>query len=325
MGLDRWVTWITFTYSLYLVTYRLYGDDLTPTPTTNREEPMTIATNSVELEQGTVNYRESGTGDPMLFVHGLLVNGRLWEPAVEHLRKDFRCIVPDWPLGSHRVPMNPEADLSTPALADLVAAFIEELGLERVTLVGNDTGGAICQLVATRHPESIGRLVLTNCDMFEIFPPKMFAYLGLVARIPGGLTMTAQTQRIKPLRRSPVAFGALAKNLDGDVLEDWVRPGLDNGDVRRDTGKVIRGIDPEYTIQAAKDLERFKAPTLFAWAEEDRFFKVELAERLASAMPDARLVRIPDSRTFVSLDQPDRLAQEITAFVRETKPAALAA
>jgi pimeloyl-ACP methyl ester carboxylesterase len=286
---------------------------------------MTIATNSVKLQQGTVNYREAGTGDPMLFVHGLLVNGRLWDPTVEHLRKDFRCIVPDWPLGSHRAPMNPDADLSTPALADLVAAFIEELGLERVTLVGNDTGGAICQLVATRHPEALGRLVLTNCDMFEIFPPKMFAYLGLLARIPGALAGAAQVQRIKPLRRSPLAFGALAKNLEADVLEDWVRPGIDNPDVRRDTRKVILGIDPEYTIQAAKELERFKAPTLFAWAEEDRFFKVELAERLASAMPDARVVRIPDSRTFVSLDQPERLAEEITTFVRETKPAAVAA
>ena len=284
-----------------------------------------IASETVELPQGSIRYREAGTGDPIVFVHGLLVNSRLWDPAVEHLRKDFRCILPELPLGSHRTPMNPDADLSTPALADLVAAFITELGLERVTLVGNDTGGAICQLVATRHPEVIGRLVLTNCDMYEKFPPKMFAYLGLLARVPGGLAAAAQTQRIKPMRRSPLAFGALAKNLDDDVLEDWVRPGLDNPEIRRDTAKVIRGIDPKYTIQAAKDLERFTAPTLFAWAEADRFFKVEMAERLSSSMPDAKLVRIPDSRTFVSLDQPEALASAITAFIRETKPVASAA
>lgn len=285
-----------------------------------------IASETVELPQGTIRYREAGTGDPIVFVHGVLVNGRLWEPTVEHLRKDFRCIVPDWPMGSHRVPMSPDADLSPPAVADMVAAFLDRLDLEKVTLVGNDTGGAICQLVATRRPERIGRLVLTNCDMYDVFPPKLFAYLGILARIPGGLTAAAQSQRIKALRRSPVAFGVLAKSrLDDGMLEDWVRPGLDDPDVRRDTRKLILGIDPAQTVQAAKELERFNAPALFAWAPEDRWFKIDLAERLAASMPDARVVRIPDAKTFVSLDQPERLAEAITTFVRETKPAAVVA
>jgi pimeloyl-ACP methyl ester carboxylesterase len=285
-----------------------------------------IATDTVELPQGTIRYRDVGTGEPIVFIHGLLVNGRLWEHTVEHLRKDFRCIVPDLPLGSHLSPMSPDADLAPPALATMIDQFLEQLDLDKVTLVGNDTGGALAQLVATQHPQRVGRLVLTNCDAYDNFPPKLFAYLGVLARIPGGLTVAAQSQRIKALRRSPVAFGVLAKKrLDDGMLEDWVRPGLDNADVRRDTQKVIRGIDPQQTIQAAKDLERFNAPTLFAWAPEDRWFKVEHADKLAAAMPDAKVVRIPDSKTFVSLDQPERLAEEITSFVRETKPAAVAA
>ena len=284
-----------------------------------------IATDTVELPQGTIRYRDVGTGDPIVFIHGLLVNGRLWERTVEHLRKDFRCIVPDLPLGSHLSPMSPDADLAPPALAGLIDQFLEALDLDRVTLVGNDTGGALSQLVVTKHPDRIGRLVLTNCDAYDNFPPKLFAYLGLLARIPGGLTAAAQSQRIKPLRRSPVAYGVLGKRLDDDMLEEWVRPGLDNADVRRDTRKVILGIDPQQTIQAAKDLERFNAPTLFAWAPEDRWFKVEHADKLAAAMPDARVVRIPDSKTFVSLDQPEELANAMTSFIRETKPAAVAA
>ena len=167
--------------------------------------------------------------------------------------------------------------------------------------------------------------MLTNCDMYDVFPPKLFAYLGVLARIPGGLTAAAQSQRIKPLRKSPVAFGVLAKRLDDDMLEEWVRPGLDSADIRSDTRKVIQGIDPQQTIDAAEALESFSAPTLFAWAEEDRWFKIELAERLAASMPDARIVRFQDSKTFVSLDQPERLAAAITSFVQETKPAALAA
>jgi pimeloyl-ACP methyl ester carboxylesterase len=285
-----------------------------------------IATDTVQLTQGDIRYRDVGTGEPIVFIHGLLVNGRLWERPVELLRKDFRCIVPELPLGSHRAPMREDADLAPPALADMITEVLERLDLEKVTLVGNDTGGALCQLAVTRNPERVGRLVLTNCDMYDVFPPKLFAYLGLLARIPGGLAMAAQSQRIKALRRSPMAYGVLAKSrFDDDLLEDWVRPGLDSAEIRRDTRKVILGIDPAQTVQAAKDLEAFKSPTLFAWAPEDRWFKVELAERLAASMPDARVVRIADSKTFVAYDQPQRLADEITSFIRETKPVAAAA
>jgi pimeloyl-ACP methyl ester carboxylesterase len=282
--------------------------------------------NGADLPEGTISYREAGSGEPIVFVHGLLVNGRLWERVVPRLSESFRCIVPDWPLGSHRTPMSPDADLSPTGLAATVAAFLDELGLEQVTLVGNDSGGAISQIVATRHPERVGRLILTNCDMFDTFPPKLFSYLSVLARIPGGLAVTAQSMRIKPLRRSPLAFGVLTKHrLDDDMLDDWVDPGLESPEVRRDTQKFIRGMDPKYTIQAAKDLERFAAPTLFAWAPEDRWFKVEHADRLAASMPDARVVRIPGSKTFVALDQPEVLADAIGSFMRETKPAAVAA
>jgi pimeloyl-ACP methyl ester carboxylesterase len=272
----------------------------------------------VRLPQGTIRYRESGSGEPIVFVHGLLVNGRLWEGVAERLAPDFRCIVPDWPLGSHTVPMEPGADISPPGLARLVADFLAALELDDVTMVGNDTGGAICQLVATRHPERIGRLVLTNCDAYDNFPPKLFSYLKPAARIPGALTATAQSLRIKPLRRSPIAYGVLTKSrLNDDLLEDWVRPGLHDPEIRRDTRKVILGISPEQTLEAARKLERFDRPTLFAWAPEDRWFKVEHAQRLAASMPDARVERIPDAKTFVSIDQPERLAELIAAFARE--------
>jgi pimeloyl-ACP methyl ester carboxylesterase len=250
------------------------------------------------------------------------VNGRLWEQVAELLQPDFRCIVPDLPLGSHEIPMNPDADLSPPGVAVIVAQFLEELDLEGVTLVGNDSGGAISQIVATKHPERVGRLVLTNCDAYDNFPPKLFAYLGVLARIPGALAATAQSLRIKPLRRTPIAFGALSKSrLDDDLLEDWLRPGLDDSEIRRDTGKFIRGVSPSQTMQAARELESFDKPTLFAWAPEDRWFKVEHADRLAASMPDARVERIPGSKTFVSIDQPERLAKAIRDFVREPAPA----
>lgn len=280
----------------------------------------------VTLPQGTIHYREMGSGEPLVFVHGLLVNSRLWDPVAERLSSDFRCILPDLPLGSHLTPMNHDADLSPPGVARIVADFLEALDLDRVTLVGNDSGGAISQLVATTYPERVGRLILTNCDAYDNFPPKLFWYLGAAARVPGAMAVLSQSMRIKPLRRSPIAFGVLTKSrLDGDLLEAWVRPGLDDPDVRRDTGKFLRGASPKQTEQAARDLPRFTAPTLFAWAPEDRWFKVEHADRLAASMPDARVVRISEAKTFVSIDQPDRLAEVITSFMRATKPVAVAA
>jgi pimeloyl-ACP methyl ester carboxylesterase len=277
----------------------------------------------VNLSQGTVRYRDEGSGEPLVFAHGLLVNGRLWDGPVDVLRDRHRCIVPTLPLGSHTIPMKPDADLSAAGVARLLADLVEALDLKKVTLVGNDSGGAICQLVATRHPERVGRMVLTNCDTYDDFPPKLFSYLKVAARIPGALTATAQSLRLKPLRRSPLAYGVLSKSrIDSELLDEWLRPGLGDAGVRRDTRKFIRGMDPAETVRAAEDLERFAGPTLFAWAPEDRWFKIADAERLAESMPDARVERITDSKTFVPIDQPRRLAELIDSFVRETKPVA---
>jgi pimeloyl-ACP methyl ester carboxylesterase len=270
----------------------------------------------VRLPQGTIRYRDSGSGDPLVFVHGLLVNGRLWERVTERLEGDFRCVVPDLPLGSHELPMTPDADLSPPGVARLVADFLERLDLKGATLVGNDSGGAISQIVATTYPDRVGRLVLTNCDAFDNFPPKLFAYFKPMARIPGAFALTAHTMRIKPLRRTPIAFGQLTKSrIPEDMLDDWLNPALENPRIREDTRKFILGTSPSQTMEAARRLESFDRPTLFAWAPEDRWFKVEHADRLAGSMPDARVERIPDSRTFVSIDQPDRLAAAIRDFV----------
>jgi pimeloyl-ACP methyl ester carboxylesterase len=268
----------------------------------------------IALPQGTVRYRDDGEGPPVVFVHGALVDGSVWAPAVERL-DGFRRVVPDLPLGSHRVPV-PHADLRPAGLAQLIADFLGALGLHDVTLVGNDTGGALCQLVVTNHPARVGRLVLTNCDAFDNFPPKLFAYFKPMARIPGAFALTAQTMRIKPLRRTPIAFGQLTKSrIPEDMLDDWLDPALENPTIREDTRKFILGTSPSQTMEAARKLESFDRPTLFAWAPEDRWFKVEHADRLAASMPDARVERIPDSRTFVSIDQPDRLADAIRDFV----------
>ena len=272
----------------------------------------------VSLPQGTIQYRDSGAGEPIVFAHGLLVNGTLWRKVTPLLDAEFRCIVPDLPLGSHTAPLNENADRSPLGLARLIADFFEALDLDGVTLVGNDTGGALSQLVAAHHPERIGRLVLTPCDAYENFLPPFFRPLQWAARVPGLLTALVQPARLGAVQRSPLGFGLLIKHrpLDSEVIDGWIRPFLESGGVRRDATEFLRRISNRYTIEAAERLREFDRPTLIAWAPEDRFFKLRHAERLADEIPNARLERIEDSSTFVSEDQPERLAELIREFVR---------
>jgi len=276
----------------------------------------------VELTQGTVRYTDTGGSGPVVvLVHGLLVNGSLWRDVVGPVSRHARVVVPELPLGSHRLPMRPDADLSPPGLARLVADLLDALDLREVTLVGNNTGGAICQLVATRHPERLARLVLTNCDAYRNFLPLAFRPLQLLPRIPGALWLTAQTMRSRLVRK--IGFGPLARTgIDPERLADWVRPVLEDARVRRDVGKVLRGISVRYTLEAAERLREFDRPALLAWGRPDRFFKPAFAERLAADIPRARLAWIDDSATFVPVDAPEELAKLIVDFVQNGKKGA---
>jgi len=272
----------------------------------------------IELPQGTIRYRDSGSGSPIVFVHGLLVDGLLWRKVTPLLEGEFRCIVPDWPLGSHRIPLAPSADCSPRGMAHLIADFLESQGLEEVTLVANDTGGAIAQLLVTERPERIGRLVLTPCDTYENFLPPMFKPLQWLARVPSALRLAAQPMRSAMVRRSPLGFGLLVKRpIPDEITWGWIEPSLIDRDVRRDVIGLLRGIDSRDTLAAAEKLRDFHRPTLLAWAREDIVFKLRFAERLAGDIPNARLELIEDSRSFVPEDQPERLAELIGAFVRE--------
>ena len=277
----------------------------------------------VQLPQGTLEYRERGTGEPIVFVHGALVNADLWRKVVPGLAKDFRCIAPDLPLGSHSRALPADADLTPTGAAKLIADFIEALGLENVTLVGNDTGGALCQLVVTRHPERIGRLVLTNCDAYDKFPPSIFKALFWAARIPGFVAAMGQPMRSAAMRNSPLAYGWLSKRgIPADITDGYVRPGLRDAAVRRDTTKLLKGVNPRYTQEAARHFEEFQKPVLIAWGTEKDFFPTEYGERLARDFPDGRFERIEDSYTFVAEDQPERLATLIAEFARHPAGAA---
>ena len=267
----------------------------------------------VRLPAGTVRYRETGEGKPVVFVHGYLVDGRLWDGVVDRLSDRCRCIAPDWPIGAQQVAMDPDADLSPYGIAAIVDSFLAALDLDDVTIVGNDSGGAMSQVLVTRHPERIGRLVLTNCDTHENFPPGPFKAMPPIAKLPGGMSLIAAPFRIPALARA--AFRPFAKTrIPDELIASWMEPGMHDPDVRRDVKKVTTGMNKRYTLEAAKKLKSSDLPVLLAWAPGDRVFPMKFAERLAADTPNARIVQIPDAKTFVPIDQPARLADEIAQF-----------
>jgi pimeloyl-ACP methyl ester carboxylesterase len=268
----------------------------------------------IELPAGRIRYREAGEGKPVVFVHGFLVDGRLWDGVVDALSDRCRCIAPDWPIGAQQVAMSPDADLSPPGIAALVDSFLAALELEDVTIVGNDSGGAMSQVLVTRHPGRIGRLVLTNCDTHENFPPGIFKAMPPLAKLPGGMAVLSVPFRIPALARA--AFKPFAKTpIPADLVASWMEPGLRDPGVKHDAKKVTAGMNKRYTLEAAEKLRGSELPILLTWAPGDRFFPIKYAQRLASEAGNARIVEIPDAATFVPLDQPQRLAEEIASFV----------
>jgi pimeloyl-ACP methyl ester carboxylesterase len=253
----------------------------------------------------------TGEGPAVVLVHGLLVNANLWRRVVPLLEGRTRVTL-DLPLGSHLEAMPRDADLSPPAVADLIADAIAALELEDATIVGNDTGGALTQILATRRPERIGRVVLTSCDAFDNFPPRLFRWVLAPARIPGAIPIAMGGLRVPALRRLPFGYGWLSNEAPEREAEDsYVLPVLTRGDVRRDLRKVLAGLDSRHTLDAAAKLTGFDKPVLIAWSAKDRFFPLAHAERLARLIPDARLEWIEGARTFSPEDAPERLAELI--------------
>lgn len=276
----------------------------------------------VELTAGPISYEDTGGNGPVLvLLHGLLMNGTLWRNVVPELSDAYRCITPTLPLGSHRIPMRRDADLSLTGLAALVAELLDELDLDDVTLVFNDwSPGQV--LVASGRTERIGRLVFVACEAFENSPPGLPGSLaGMAAMVPGGVKGATQPLRIRSLRRSPAAYGLLSKRPVPDaVMDDWLEPVLDQAAVRRDLTKYARsGRDARRaTLAADQALARFDKPVLIVWASEDRVMPSEHGPRLAELFPRARLVWIDDSYTLIPEDQPERLAGELRHFVEQT-------
>jgi pimeloyl-ACP methyl ester carboxylesterase len=272
---------------------------------------------AVTLNAGKINYENAGAPDgrPVVFIHGYSMGSSLWRPLSERLAaRGFSCLAPTWPLGAHTDPMRESAELTMEGIAAMVGELLDALGLQDVVLVGNDTGGAIAQLVATSTPERLGGLVLTSCDAFEHFPPPILKPFIATAKAGPAFDVAIAPLRTRFGRKR--GFGALAHTDIDDLAAEWVQPALTDRRVRNDLRRFTASLKRETTVRAAAQLPRFDKPALVAWSADDVFFPREDGRRLAEALPDSRLEVIEDARTFSMIDQPDRLADLIADFAQ---------
>ena len=269
-----------------------------------------------QLPSGVLEYRTVGPtdGPAVVFVHGFLVDSRLWDPVAARLASaGYRCLLPDLPLGSHRTAVGVPGTLTPRGVARLVLDLLESLGLEDVTLVGSDTGGAICQFLLDTDSSRVGRVVLTNCDAFDTFPPFPFNVLFRLGRSPRAARMLLAPMGVRTLRHSPLGFGLLLDDPDPDLTASWLAPAKDPA-ILTEAATFLRHVDPAELAGVSSRMASYDGPVSLVWGMADRCFKPVLGQRLAQVFPDARFVEVPGARTFVSLDAADAVVREVEAI-----------
>jgi pimeloyl-ACP methyl ester carboxylesterase len=273
----------------------------------------------LETRLGPLRWRSCGQGPTLVFFAGALANGDLWRDVVVGLQDRYRCITIDLPLGAHPWPLSAGADRSAPSLARLLLDCLELLDVKDATVIANDTAGGLLLLsLASGHPAlgRISRLVLTNCDNYEQFPPDALQKASAASRRLPGLTsrMLRLSLRSSISRRRALST-VLATRLDPERVQSFFGPARRDRRVVDDLVAAQAGFRPELLVEAAAAITRFDRPVLLVWGDSCEYFPMEHAERLASDFPSATLVTVAGAKAWVPVDNPDAVADAIGRFV----------
>jgi pimeloyl-ACP methyl ester carboxylesterase len=275
---------------------------------------------SVELPAGVLDYAETGSGPPVVLLHGLLMDHTVWDRVLPLLPESFRYLRPVLPLGAHRRPMNPGADLTLGGLVRLVAGFLDALGLQEVTLVHSDWGGALF-LTARGLDHRLTRQIILPCEAFGNFPPGLPGrMLALAVRLPGGIPLAARQLRIGWLRRLPPLYGQMARRpVPGELMRRWTEPVLTDPGIRRDLLSYARsGFDKATLIADTQALRRFRGEALVLWSPDNKVMPPAHGRQLAALIPRARYAEIPGAYVLSMLDEPEAVAREMSEFLTST-------
>ena len=269
----------------------------------------------VQTKSGPASYIDTGgPGRVALFVHGLGTSSYLWRHVIGQLNGQRRCVAVDLPLHG-QTPAAADQDFSLAGFAGFLTEFCEELELNDIDLVANDTGGAISQVFATGHPELLHTLTLTNCEAHNNLPPKMLlpavwlAHMGLAARISPRL--------LRDIRRGRKRFYGLGyqdiENLPEDLARFWLESQFATPELARQNQRIMTSLHARDLLAIEPALARLQVPTLIVWGTGDKFFRLKWAYWLRDTIPGAtEVVELSGARIFF----PDERATELTVALR---------
>ncbi|TCO62302.1 alpha/beta fold hydrolase [Actinocrispum wychmicini] len=272
---------------------------------------------NVEVTAGVVEYDQVGSGPPVVLLHGVLMDHTQWDTVLPLLPAGFTYVRPVLPLGAHRRPMKPGADLTLRGQVQVVADVLDALKLDGVTLVHTDWGGGLF-LTAYGLDQRVARQVILPCEAFDNFPPGLPGkMMKLAVRLPGGLRLAARQLRISRLRRSPLLFGQMARRpVPDDLVRAWTEPLLHTPGIHRDLLTYCRGpFDKVELVRATEALRQFTGDTLVLWSPDNRVMPPEHGHRLAELLPAGRYAEIPGAYVLSMLDEPEAVAGEIGDFL----------
>ena len=271
---------------------------------------------TVATPSGNISYVEHGSGPVALFVHGVLLNGYLWRHQLAQLGGIRRCIAVDL-LAHGATEISPDQDVSVTANAHMLAQFLDALKIEQVDLVGNDSGGGICQIFAALYPGRIRSLALTNCDTHDNWPPEPFKpFVAMVAA--GGLPDTLNAMLAdKSVYRSPQALGLSYERpeaVNDDTIETYLRPFTRSAQRLRDIERFVNAFDCRHTVDIEKQLGQVRAPTLIAWGTDDIYFDLKWSRWLEQTIPGTkRRVEFESARIFFPEERSGEFNGELKA------------
>jgi pimeloyl-ACP methyl ester carboxylesterase len=276
-------------------------------------------TKSLQTRLGPLAWRASGQGPALVFFAGALANGDLWRDVVAALQDRYRCITVDLPLGAHPWPLSDHADRSATSLARLLLDCLELLDLDDATVLANDTAGGLLLLsLASDHPalERIGRLVLTNCESYDKFPPDQLKRASALSRTLPRLARTLIRLQLQtaPIRRKVVA-GVAASGLDQQRTDSFFGPARRDQRIAADLVGAMAGFRPQLLIDAAAAIPQFTRPVLLIWGDSCEFFPISDVQRLTADFPSATLLTVPGAKTWVPIDNPLAVTDAVADFV----------
>jgi pimeloyl-ACP methyl ester carboxylesterase len=255
---------------------------------------------------GEISYLDVGNGPVALFVHGIASNAYLWRHVISAVATQRRCIALDLPLHGQS-PVTAEQGLSLTALAANLEDLCEVLGLAGIDLVANDTGGAIAQIFAARHPERLATFTLTNCDTQDNMPPDAFKPLIELAAA-GELAPTAVAMLADLAAAAQVSFEAVYEHLDRmdlEVIRSYLEPCFGTLERARQFERLLTSLDAGDLRAIAPQLRELTVPTLMVWGTGDTFFDVSAAYWLRDTIPGAtEVVTVDGARLFFPEERP---------------------